>query len=272
MAFDISNIVINRPLRGIAFDDVGSIIWTVDQIKDPSLTMSSEKVTAAYALGVPIMEFDRSKSCEFSATQAVFDLGLLAAQSGTTKEVASATNSIVVPMWETVKVTADQDSVTLKQTPNEGSMPYIWELKADRSLSTRYIEADAASETEFQLVGNTLTLPNRAEGDTAARTYLIPYEYSATGAAGLGAVKITNSADKFASASKFVLKCLGHNVCDKTTEYAIWLIFDNAKLSSDFDLTLSPEMEQQFSMTIMTNYCDENKPLFSIIMPEAVAE
>lgn len=270
MAFDVNNIVINRPLRGIATNSSGDIVFTLSQIKDPTLTMSSETVQAMDAMDIPIMEFDRSKSCEFSATQSVFDLALLAAQGGTTKKYASANNNIRVPMWETVTVGTTDATVTLKRTPintaTDCSIPYIWELKSDKSLSTRYsLDDSAASATEFTLSGTTLTLPT---GATATRTFLIPYEYFATGADNLGAVEVRSSADVFNVASKFVLQCLGHNVCDPTTEIAVWLIFDNAKLTSDFDLTLSPEMAQAFTLKVMSAYCETDRPLFKMVIPE----
>lgn len=270
MAFDVNNLVINRPLRGIAFASDGNILWTIDQIKEPTLTMSTEQVQAMDALDTPIMEFDRSKNCEFSATQAVFDLALIAAQSGTAKEYASETSTIRTPMWETVAVKRGETQITLKREPiaeaDDNSIPFIWELKNDQSLSTRYEYTDGdASATTFSVDGSTLTLPT---GATSDRVYLIPYEYIADGTNNSGAVKVTNSANLFNTASKFVLQCLGHNVCNVDVEYAIWLVFDNAKLVSDFDLTLSPEMSQAFTMRIMPGYCAIDKPLFSIIVPE----
>ena len=96
----------------------------------------------------------------------------------------------------------------------------------------------------------------------------MPYEYSATGAETLGAVEVRSSADVFNTACKFVLQCLGHNVCDPTVEVAVWLIFENAKLTSDFDLTLSPEMAQAFTMKVMSAYCETDRPLFKMIIPE----
>lgn len=276
MAFDVNNIVINRPIRAIATNSSGDIVYTVNQLKDPTLTMSSESVQALDALGVPIMTFDRSKSCKFSATQAVFDLALLAAQGGTTKKYASGNANIRTPMWETVTVPVTNPvttTITLKRTPintaTDASLPYIWELKNDKSLGTRYaLDDTAASATEFTLSGNTLTLPTQTVGSEVARTYLIPYEYNATGATNLGAVEVRSSADVFNTASQLVLQCLGHNVCDPSTEIAIWLIFDNAKLSSNFDLSLSSEMAQAFELEVMSSYCESDRNLFKLIIPE----
>ena len=52
------------------------------------------------ALGTPIATFYRAKSAEFSAENALFDMNLLATQLGTTKEVATSSNKIVVPAME----------------------------------------------------------------------------------------------------------------------------------------------------------------------------
>ena len=56
MAFDVNNIVINRPLRGMALDSNGHVLWAIDQIKEPSLSMTTEQVQAMDALDTPIME------------------------------------------------------------------------------------------------------------------------------------------------------------------------------------------------------------------------
>lgn len=276
MAFDVNNIVINRPLRGIATDSTGNVVFTVNQLKDPTLNMTTENVQALDALGIPIATFDRSKSCKFSATQSVFDLALLAAQGGTTKKYASGSANIRTPMWETVTVSVTNpitSTITLKRTPintaNDCSIPFIWELKKDKSIGTKYtLDDTAASATEFTVSGTTLTLPTQPVGSEVERTYIIPYEYNATGAANLGAVEVRSSADVFNKASKFVLQCLGTTVCDPTQEIAIWLIFENAKLSSNFDLNLSPEMAQAFELEVMSAYCDTDRPLFKMIIPE----
>lgn len=271
MAFDINNLVIDRPIRCMGFNSQGDVLFNVDQLREPTLSMSTETTQAVDARDIPIMEFDRSKSCTFSATQAVFDIGLLQAQSGATKSIATTAAPIRVPQWETVTVTPSQGTITLKKTPintaSDCSIPFIWELKTDRSLGAKYALADgSASETEFAVGGTTLTLPT---GATGPRTYLIPYEYEATDAAGNGAVQIRSSADAFNAASKVVLQVLGYDVCDTSKAVYFWLIFDNAKLSATFDLTLSSELAQNFELTVMTNYCDIDRPLFRLIAPES---
>lgn len=270
MSFDINNLVIDRPIRCMGFDSSGSVVFCVDQLREPTLNMSTETTQAVDARDIPIMEFDRSKSCTFSATQAVFDIGLLQAQSGATKTAATKAENIRVPQWETVTLPATETSITLKKAPintaSDCSIPFIWELKKDRSLGTKYSLVDSgASEAQFSVEGSVLTLAS----SEVARTFLIPYEYIADGEASNGAIQIRSSADAFNTANKVVMQVLGYDVCDTTKAIYFWLIFDNAKLSSTFDLTLSSDLAQNFELTVMTNYCDVDRPLFRLIVPEA---
>ena len=81
-------------------DTTGEALWSITQIKDASLNMSSETSNAVDAIGNIITQFDRSKNAEFSATNALWDLGLSAAQFGHDKQVANETQKIRVPMYE----------------------------------------------------------------------------------------------------------------------------------------------------------------------------
>lgn len=54
--FDLNSFVIDRPVRGIMRDSAtGELLWMVNQIEDPSITMSSESTDAVDAIGIPIM-------------------------------------------------------------------------------------------------------------------------------------------------------------------------------------------------------------------------
>ena len=269
--FDINNLVIDRPIRCMGFNSSGDVIFSVDQLREATLSMSSETTQAVDARDIPIMEFDRSKSCTFSATQAVFDISLLQAQSGATKSAATNTAKIRVPQWETISVPANTTSITLKKTPiNTGSdcsIPFIWEIKKDRSLGAKYelTESTTPTGTQFKVSGQAMNV----EASNIDRLFLVPYEYLADGEDNNGAVQIRSSADAFNTANKVVMQVLGYDVCDTTKAVYFWLIFDNAKLSSTFDLTLGSDLAQNFELTVMTNYCDVDRPLFRLIVPES---
>lgn len=53
---NVNNFVIDRPLRGMMISSsTGEVLWSVNQIENPSLTVSAETSDAVDALGTPIM-------------------------------------------------------------------------------------------------------------------------------------------------------------------------------------------------------------------------
>ena len=55
MAFKLSNFVIDRVRRGVMLhSSTGEMLWSINQIENPSLNVSSETSEAVDALGTPI--------------------------------------------------------------------------------------------------------------------------------------------------------------------------------------------------------------------------
>ena len=56
MAFDISSFVIDRAIRGTMFKKgTYELLWSLNQITDPSISMTADSTDAVDAIGVPIM-------------------------------------------------------------------------------------------------------------------------------------------------------------------------------------------------------------------------
>jgi len=264
---DINNFVIDRPLRGIMLhSSTGAVLWSINQIEDPSLTVSAETTDAVDALGTPIMTFNRAKNAEFSASNSLFDLGLLAAQSGTAKLSSTALATIETPCFEEITY-ASSATVTLSHTPNAAAsagIPFIYKVNGDGTLGTSYAYDSTADATTFTFVSTSLTFPT---GLTAGDKFLVIYYYDAN--ASDEAVSVTNTAVDFPTAGKFILEVLGCDVCDVSTLYYAYLIFPSAKLASDFDLNFTTDSKHPFSIKCMQDYCDSEKKLFQLIVPEA---
>lgn len=138
----------------------------------------------------------------------------MATQSGTVKNVASATNKIKSPCFETIEIDGSA-TYTLSHTPVE-PIQTIYLLNGDGTTGTNYASGTAASDTEFALAENVLTPPTGlANGDQL----FVLYEYEA-GEDGEGAVAITNSANNFPVGCKFIMEVLGADVCDQTNTRA----------------------------------------------------
>ena len=109
---------------------------------------------------------------------------------------------------------------------------------------------------------------NGKTGFAADEQIFIMAEYTADGSENNGAVEIVNSAQNFPVGCKFVMEILGYDICNQTDKIFAYLIFPNAKLSPDFDWTISSDSTHPFSLKAMQEYCARDKKLFSIIIPE----
>lgn len=252
----------------------GEALWNITQVEEPSLSVTTEKNEAVDALGARIVEFERGKEAEFSAQNSLFDFALASAQSGTEKKVADSTTTITMPKWEEIKLTATDVSngyITLQETPvgTAGSeIPFIYKLAGDGTISAKYSIGAAASAASFALDVATkkITLPI---GDGALATgekLWIPYEFDCE-----NGVEVYNTAVDFPKAGKFVMEVLGVDVCDPSKEYYAYVVFPNAKLNSDFDLDFTTDGKHPFTLQAMQEYCDDEKKLFSILIPDSVA-
>lgn len=257
MAFDINNFVIDRVIRGVALsqkDD--SVLFSINQMQNVSLNCASESTDAVDALGTPIATFYRAKSAEFSAENAIFDMNLMATQLGTAKKVASSTAKITAPAMESFAYGTGNYELkhTPKTIPNE-----IYVLNGDSTFGKKFVKGTAASATEFAITNKTLALPTGlAEGDEL----FVMYDYETD-----SAVEVVNSATEFPVGCKFIMEVLGCDVCDQTTLVHAYVIFNNFKLSPDFDWSIATDGAHPFSGKAQQAYCDKEKRLFSIVIP-----
>ena len=193
-------------------------------MQNVSLNCASESTDAVDALGTPIATFYRAKSAEFSAENAIFDMNLMATQLGTTKKVASAGSKITAPAMESF--TYGSGTYNLKHIPKVAPNE-IYVLNGDSTFGKKYIKGTSASATEFALTGQSMALPTGLNADDEL---FVMYDYETE-----SAVEVVNSATEFPVGCKFVMEVLGCDVCDQTTLVHAYVIFNNFKLSPDFD-------------------------------------
>ena len=251
MAFDINNFVIDRVIRGVALsqkDD--SVLFSINQMQNVSLNCASESTDAVDALGTPIATFYRAKSAEFSAENAIFDMNLMATQLGTAKKVASSTAKITAPAMESFAYGTGSYELkhTPKTVPNE-----IYVLNGDSTFGKKFVKGTAASDSEFAITNKTLALPT---GLAATDELFVMYDYETD-----SAVEVVNSATEFPVGCKFIMEVLGCDVCDQTTLVHAYVIFNNFKLSPDFDWSIATDGAHPFSGKAQQAYCDKEKRL-----------
>lgn len=277
--FDMNNFVIDRIIRGVALsqkDD--SVLFSINQIQNASLNCASESTDAVDAMGTPIATFYRAKSCEFSAENALFDMNLMATQLGTKKNVAGVNvEKIVAPAMESFIVGQDNSVYTeteagavtvtyvMKHIPKVNPSE-IYALNGDSTFGAKFTKAKTttAQNGEFiiTVAGDVATITitdhtDRGEECIANGTEMfVMYEYETD-----KAVEVVNSAKNFPVGCKFVMEVLGCDVCDQTNLVYAYVIFNNAKLSPDFDWSIATDGTHPFSMKAQQDYCDKEKRL-----------
>ena len=238
MAFDINNFVIDRIIRGVALsqkDD--SVLFSINQMQNASLNCASESTDAVDALGTPIATFYRAKSAEFSAENALYDMNLMATQLGTAKKVASSASKITVPAMESFTV-AEGLKYDLKHTP-KAAPTEIYALNGDSTFGVKYTKSTSADTEHFSIASKTISLPT---GLAVGTDMFVMYEYETE-----NAVEVVNSATQFPVGCKFVMEVLGCDVCDQTKLVYAYVIFNNFKLSPDFDWSIATDGAHPFS-------------------------
>lgn len=263
MAKVINNFVVDHVLRGIMVNKNNEYMWSINQITNPSLNVSlADTAQAVDALGTPIAEFDRGRSAEFSAENSLFDLGLYAAQLGREVEDA-AEKSITMPAFEEIDMVDEAGELrteyTLKHTPN-ADITSMYLLNGDGTLGTAYKTGTAASATAFVYKDGKITLPT---GLTKDDVLFVMYEYeSSTGAA------VTANAIDFPKRGKFIMEVLGCDVCDQEELIHAFVEFPNAKLDGNVDYSFTTDGTHPFTIRAMQDYCNKEKVLFRVIIPD----
>ena len=255
MAFDIRNFVIDRPVMG-AFTRLGRNIWMLSDIQDATLNMTQESQDKTDAIGNVIAQFDRAKTATFSAASGFFELDLLAEQVGSERKVASADNKIVARFMGTVAIEDGKNTVTLEHTPLNPIVE-INVLEKGQQLGKAYAAAESASATAFSQDGAVITLPTSV---TSGEIFLI-YDYETD-----EAVEIVNEAGKYTMPGEFTLKVLGIDKCNPEIQILGYLIFGNAKLSGNTDVTFNTDMTHGFEISANTDYCEGGR-LWRLVIP-----
>lgn len=266
MAFDINNFVIDRIRRGYMLHSTTSkMLWSVTQITNPTLNISSDSTDAVDAIGNKIMTFYRAKNAEFSAENSLFDLSLAAAQSGTEKKVATSSAKIRTPYSQIVTTATGDSTASLDFTPvgtTGAEVPFMYSMKGDDTFDATYEASTSADATHFVVnaATKTITLPT---GLAAGTRLWFPYEYDAE-----EAVAVEGNAIDFPKGGKFIMEVYGHDVCDQSTDYIAYVSFPAAKLKPDFELNFATDGTHPFTIECAQAYCDNEKKLFGIYVPK----
>lgn len=275
---DLSTILIDHIIRGVMQSKATKeVMWGLTQITEPSLEGSVESQDIVDFLNSPVASLDRAKTLTLGASNALFDLGLLAAQFGGSRNESSSSNTFAAPTFEefTVKYSATgEGTVTLKHTPvgtGAAAIPYIYKLDKMGNTVEKYAYAANAAASTFTFSTTTLTYPTGlVTAENPEASFLVIYDYTANDTD--KALELVNSGDKFPKAGIFTMEVLFRDNCDQETCYYGYIQLPNAKLDGNFNINLTPDGKHPFSMRALQDYCSSDKKLCRIIIPDVIAD
>lgn len=253
--FDINNLVIDHVNKVYMTRPDGAVAFVLPQITDLKLNIETDDATKNDALGTPIATFKRGKKLEMSGESALFDMNLYAAQQGATKNVASAENKIVVPVYETV--TASGEAVKLAHKPISAPK-YAYKALTDDTLGAQLKLGTVASADTFTYdeKANTVTFDASVKGD-----YVLTYEFESDKGA-----DITIDGKHFGIKGKAYADVLATSVCDTTLLTHALIELPSAQLDSNAEIGFSTDSNHPFKITANIAYCDKKKTLARVIV------
>ncbi len=241
MAFKLDDIVIDRVQYAVAENNNGEMLYVLTQLSDASIELTAESKDAVDAQGTLIKRFYNAKTGEFSASNAMINVNLLAAESGSAKLNATEEQAIQMPKIITVKA---GETITL--AGYKAGTVHVNALGANGALGKAYEVQTEASETAYALTSaGKLTPPTDAE----VTRYVVKYERDVK-----SGVALVNKADKFPQTVKLTLKALCVDPCTVDTLRACYIVLPSFQLSPEATITLDTEGTMDFNGTLQVDF------------------
>lgn len=264
MAFKLGDLIIDRIQMGYAEKFDGTPLYVLSQLSDASIEISAESKDTTDKDGVLIKRFWRAKTGTFTATNAMLNLNILAAQSGNEAQIAgtSVNQSIIMPrimIFQRAEQPSDGFDIPgyIAPTSSNGARSItVNALDTNGSMGKSYTLGTTASSTEFAVSGTKLSLPT----DTTETQFIVKYDRSVT-----EGVKILNSADKFPKTVKLTLKALCVDPCHADELKGCYIVLPSFQPSPETTIALGgDDTSIDFTGDLQVNYCSTTKDLYTV--------
>lgn len=252
MAFKLDDIIIDRIQYGLAEDFDGNPLYTLTQLSDATIEISAESKEAVDKDGTLIKKFWQGKSGTFSATNAMLNLNVVAAASGSAKEIATAEKTIEMPRIVSVKAGS-----TITLTDAIAETITVNAFGTNGAMGKAYTMSTVASENEFGFVAGTkvLTPPT----DAAEQLYIVKYQRAAK-----NGMAIHNNSDKFPGTVRLTLKALCVDPCSADTLRACYIVLPSFQVSPEISISLTTDGTLDYTGDLQTHYCSADHELYSL--------
>lgn len=264
MAFTLDDIVIDRIQMAVAEKTDGTLLYTLTQLSEATIETTAEAKEAKSAEGSLIKKFYQGKAGTFTATNAMINLNVIGAATGTDKVVGTAEAKVTMPKISIVKqgtLTLVLTNAVLNQAGDAVKELQVNALGNNGAMGKKYTLSTTASSTSYAVSiasgVTTLTLPV----DTTVDKFVVKFTRAEA-----NAVKISNASDKFPSTVKLTLKALAIDPCSPDTLRACYIICPSFQVSPELSISLTTEGTLDYKGDLQISYCSADKELYQIVM------
>ena len=258
MAFRLGNHVIDEILFAIGQDFEDNLLFTLDQLRSASIAVTTESTDITDKKGRLLRRVYRSKSAEFSSTNAFLHPAIMAAGAGSDIENASETNAITMP-----KIVSISAGATLDVTDAKAGTIHVMGIFGNGANDVELTAGTAAVAGEtYKLDGTDLTVP--AGGTDLPTVYIVRYDRDVE-----SGMKIANLADKFPNTIRMTYLCSYVDPCDDELK-PCYVYCPSFMPNPDMTINLDSEnQEMDFNGIIQTDFCGgAEKVLYIIYYPD----
>lgn len=266
MAFKLGDLIIDRIVEGVgetisdtATVSAGTLLYRLTNLQEASINVTADSVDAVDGTGAVIKTFYRGKTGEFTATNSTLSLPIIEQMSGTAAKLAEdVTGGMYMPMI----LSTDKKTGTVLPGLNtaddyQRSNIVVNVVATNGALG----EAVDASDLTFtaktgDAAGGTLGINNH-DSDTL---FFVKYDRNVTA----NGILIQNDASKFPKTHKLTLKVLIVDPCAPDVIKAAYVVCPSFQPSAEIDFTISTDATLDFTGTLQTSYCANEKVLYQV--------
>ena len=268
MAIKLGNFSIDEIIYGVGKDFNGNILYTVDQLQNASIEITSESTDVTDKKGNIVRRIYRTKQGTVNAENAFLNPLLMNNSSGSAITAASATAPINMPKIQligagsdAVALDANVDASTIKVKALFANGINGEDLTKITTGTPAYDESTGTYTYLYDATNKKITVP--ASGTGKPLSYFVMYTRSRT-----EGFKMENLANKFPSAQDLTFYCSYVDPCDDALR-ACYVNIPSFSPSPETTLSFNAdEQTMTFSGNINVSYCATDPVLYVIYIPE----
>lgn len=267
MAIKLGNIAIDEILYGISRDFSGNILYTLDQLQNASIEITSESSDITDKKGNIVRRIYKSKQGTVNAENAFLNPMIMNNASGSDIKVATSSAPINMPRIELIgagsnayTLDANVDASTIKVKALFANGINGEDLTKITTGDPTYDESTSTYTYLYDATNKKITVP--ASGEGKPLSYFVMYTRSRT-----EGFKMDNLANKFPSAQDLTFYCSYIDPCNDTPR-ACYVNIPSFSPSPETTVSFNAdEQSQSFSGNINVNYCATDPVLYTIFFP-----